>query len=56
MQCVTLVMVLAVLSIGGMLMTDLVQNMWAYSPTDAPVSSLPDTLINTLGLKSGANP
>ena len=56
MQCVTLVMVLAVLSIGGMLMTDLVQNMWAYSPTDAPVSSLTDTLIDTLGLKPAANP
>jgi hypothetical protein len=56
MQCVTLVMVLAVLSIGGMLMTDLVQNMWAYSPTDAPVSSLTDSLIDTLGLKPGANP
>ena len=55
MQCVTLVMVLAVLSVGGMLMTDLVQNMWSYSETDAPVSSLTDTLINTLGLKPGQN-
>ena len=49
MQCVTLVMILAVLSVGGMLMTDLVQNMWSYSETSAPVSSITDTLVSWMG-------
>jgi excisionase family DNA binding protein len=44
MQCVTLCMVLAVLSVGGMLVTDLMFNMWSYSETAAPVSSLTDSL------------
>jgi hypothetical protein len=49
MQCVTLVMIIFVLSLGGMLMTDLVRNMWTYAPQSAPVSSLTDSLIGLMG-------
>ena len=40
-------------------MTDLVRNMWAYSETSAPVSSLTDSLIGLAGagfLKAGRPP
>lgn len=49
LQVVSLLMILVVLSVGGMLMTDLVRNMWAYSETSAPVSSLTDMLISAMG-------
>ena len=49
-QCLALLMIISVLSLGGMLMTDLVRNMWAYTETAAPVSSLTDALISAAGL------
>ncbi|TWU59349.1 Helix-turn-helix domain protein [Rubripirellula tenax] len=49
LQCVTLMLVLMVLSLGGMLMTDLVRNMWTYTETSAPVSSLTDSLVGLMG-------
>lgn len=54
MQCVSLCMVLVVLSVGGMLVTDLMQNMWSYSETAAPVSSLTDSLTRWLDSKPGS--
>ena len=54
MQCITLCMVLAVLSVGGMLVTDLMQNMWSYSETAAPISSLTDSLTGWLDSKPGS--
>lgn len=49
MQCVTLVMIICVMSLCGMLMTDLVRNMWTYTEPSAPVSSLTDSLIGLMG-------
>ena len=49
MQCIALMLVLCFLSLGGMLMTDLVRNMWTYSEPAAPVSSLTDSLIAMMG-------
>lgn len=49
LQCVTLVLILCIFSLGGMLMTDLVRNMWTYSEVSAPVSSLTDSLIGLMG-------
>ena len=49
LQCVTLMLILCILSLGGMLMTDLLRNMWAYSEPSAPVSSLTDSLIGLMG-------
>ncbi|MDA7904817.1 helix-turn-helix domain-containing protein [Rhodopirellula sp.] len=51
MQCITLCMVLAVLGVGGILVTDLMQNMWSYSDTAAPVSSITDSLVGWLDKK-----
>ena len=48
-QCLALLFILLTLSLGGMLMTDLVRNMWAYSEGSAPVSSLTDALIGLMG-------
>jgi len=48
-QCVGLAMIMVVLAFGGMLMTDLVRNMWAYSEPSAPVSSLTTALIDLMG-------
>ncbi|TWU26453.1 hypothetical protein Pla52o_03060 [Novipirellula galeiformis] len=48
LQCITLVMIIGVLSLGGMLMTDLLRNMWTYSEPSAPVSSLTDSLISLM--------
>ncbi|MEM0925835.1 MAG: DNA-binding protein, partial [Planctomycetota bacterium] len=45
LQCLTLLCIVLMLSLCGMLMSDLVRNMWAYSETAAPVSSLTDSLI-----------
>jgi len=50
LQCVALVMIIAIMSLGGMLMTDLLRNMWTYSEPSAPVSSLTDSLISLMGL------
>ncbi|TWT98607.1 helix-turn-helix domain-containing protein [Stieleria varia] len=52
LQCVVLLLIMMILSLGGMLMTDLVRNMWAYSETTAPVSSLTDALIGLMGWDS----
>ncbi len=49
LQCVTLMLILCVLSLGGMLMTDLVRNMWTYSEPSTPVSALTDSLIGVMG-------
>lgn len=49
LQVVTLSMIIFVLALGGMLMTDLVRNMWAYSEPAAPVSSLTNALIDLMG-------
>ena len=49
LQCLTLMLILCVLSLGGMLMTDLVRNMWTYAEPSAPVSSLTDSLIGLMG-------
>lgn len=45
LQCVSLMLVLCIMSLGGMLMTDLVRNMWTYNEMSAPVSALTDSLI-----------
>lgn len=50
MQCLSLLFIILTLSLCGMLMTDLVRNMWAYNETAAPVSSLTDALISWMGL------
>ena len=44
-----LLCILSVLTLGGMLMTDLVRNMWAYGDSSAPVSSLTNALIDLMG-------
>ena len=49
MQCLALLCILSVLTLGGMLMTDLVRNMWAYGDSSAPVSSLTNALIDLMG-------
>lgn len=48
-QCVTLMLILCILSVGGMLMTDLVRNMWTYTEPSAPVSALTDSLVAAMG-------
>lgn len=50
LQTLGMLMILIVMSLGGMLMTDLVRNMWAYSETSAPVSALTDALIGLMGM------
>ena len=52
MQCLSLMFIILTLSLGGMLMTDLVRNMWAYSEISAPVSALTDSLIGLMGWDS----
>lgn len=49
LQTVGLLLILVVMSLGGMLMTDLVRNMWAYTEPATPVSSLTDMLIDVAG-------
>ena len=49
LQVLTLMMIIGVMSLAGMLMTDLVRNMWTYSEPAAPVSSLTDSLISLMG-------
>jgi excisionase family DNA binding protein len=52
MQCLSLMFIILIMALGGMLMTDLVRNMWAYSETSAPVSGLTDSLIGLMGWDS----
>ncbi len=52
LQVVGLLMIICMLSLGGMLMTDLIRNMWTYQETSAPVSSLTDSLISLMGWES----
>jgi hypothetical protein len=49
LQCLALLSIIAVMSLGGMLMTDLIRNMWTYTEPSAPVSSLTDALIALMG-------
>ncbi|TWT56191.1 helix-turn-helix domain-containing protein [Allorhodopirellula solitaria] len=49
LQTVGMLLILIVMSLGGMLMSDLVRNMWSYSEPAAPVSSLTDWLIDVAG-------
>lgn len=49
---VALAGILLLMCLGGMLMTDLMRNMWAYHEPAAPVSSLTDALISMFGLDS----
>ena len=48
LQCVALMLILCVLGVGGMLMTDLVRNMWTYNEISSPVSTLTDSLIGLI--------
>jgi excisionase family DNA binding protein len=48
LQCVALMSILLMMGIGGMLMTDLVRNMWTYNDISAPVSTLTDSLIGLI--------
>ncbi len=48
-QCGALLGIICVMCVGGMLMTDLLRNMWTYTEPSAPVSSLTDALIATAG-------
>ena len=50
LQTLSLMLTLVVFSIGGILMTDLVRNMWTYTEPSAPVSSLTNWLIDSVGL------
>ena len=49
LQTIGLLLILIVMSLGGMLMTDLVRNMWTHTELSAPVSSLTDLLIDVAG-------
>ena len=49
-QCLSLMFIVLTLSLGGMLMTDLVRNMWTYNEVSAPVSGLTESLISMMGL------
>lgn len=51
-QVAALACMLVLLCICGMVMTDLIRNMWTYSETAAPVSSLTDALISMFGFDS----
>lgn len=48
LQCVALMSILLMMGLCGMLMTDLVRNMWTYNEVSAPVSTLTDTLIGLI--------
>ena len=47
-QCISLVLIICVMSVGGMLMTDLIRNLWTYTEPTAPVSALTDSLIKLM--------
>lgn len=42
--------ILMMMSIGGMMTTDLVRNLWTYSETTGPISSLTETVLSALGM------
>ncbi len=50
-QVSTLLITVLIMCVGGMLMTDLMRNMWAYTPIEAPVSSMTEALIDLAQLK-----
>jgi excisionase family DNA binding protein len=50
-QCLCLLGILLTMSLGGILMTDLVRNMWTYTESSPPVSGLTNWLIDSVGLK-----
>ena len=50
LQTLSLMLILFTFAIGGILMTDLVRNMWTYTEPAAPVSSLTDWLIESVGM------
>lgn len=50
LQVAGLLVIICTLSLGGMLMTDLIRNMWTYQETSTPVSSLTDSLTSWMGL------
>ena len=52
MQCLSLMFIILTLSLGGMLMSDLVRNMWTYNDISSPVSALTDSLISLMGWDS----
>ena len=47
-QCISLVLIICVMSVGGMLMTDLIRNLWTYTEPTAPVSALTEALIKLM--------
>lgn len=49
LQVVSLAGIVVILGLGGMLMTDLLRNMWTYSEPAAPVSSLTNSLVSLAG-------
>lgn len=51
-QVVVLASILLLMGLCGMLMTDLMRNLWTYSEPSAPVSSLTDALISMIGFDS----
>jgi len=50
LSVISLVGILLVMSLGGMLMTDLMRNLWSYNEVATPVSSMTDALIEMFGL------
>ncbi|QDV66503.1 Helix-turn-helix domain protein [Rosistilla carotiformis] len=42
--------ILLMMSVGGMMTTDLVRNLWTYSETTSPISSLTETILSALGM------
>lgn len=50
LSVISLLGILLVMSLGGMLMTDLMRNLWSYNEMSSPVSSLTDALIGMFGL------
>lgn len=49
LQVLSLAGIVCILALSGMLMTDLMRNMWTYSEPAAPVSSLTDSLVSLAG-------
>ncbi|WP_153555861.1 helix-turn-helix domain-containing protein [Roseimaritima sediminicola] len=50
LSVISLLGILLVMSLGGMLVTDLMRNLWSYNELSSPVSSLTDALIGMFGL------
>lgn len=44
--------ILMMLTFGGMLMTDLVRNLWTYNESTSAVSSLTEAILNAVGMNS----